>query len=298
MTRDDDCFAGLPEGSRLNLVEAQLGALYEVGSVISRSLNLRETLREVLTLLNDRNRLSYGMVCLVDQETGELLVSALHNEVPLPFEAVRYRPGEGVIGRILERNETWILPRVGDETRFLDRLGVYNRDLPFIGVPIRVGEEGGAVGVFAAQPTSADLLEPRARFLEMVANLSDRHGERSEAGWPPVGVGRGRAAAVAEGPLGPEAAKAVCKRIRHAVKPFAQGSWRGAASRRRARAVLMLRPRSGADRGTEAVAERKAKGRLGRPVSHPEHGDTPGPRAPSRNVSRMRGTAGRPGLAG
>ena len=171
MTHDDDRFAGVPEGSRLNLVEAQLGALYEVGSVLSRSLNLRETLREVLTLLNDRNRLSYGMVCLVDQETGELLVSALHNAVPLPFEAVRYRPGEGVIGRILECNETWILPRVGDETRFLDRLGVYNPDLPFIGVPIRIGEEGGAVGVFAAQPMTADLLESRARFLEMVANL-------------------------------------------------------------------------------------------------------------------------------
>ncbi len=71
MTRDDDRFASLPEASRLNLVEAQLAALYEVGSVLSRSLNLRETLREtlreVLTLLSDRNRLSYGMVCLVDR---------------------------------------------------------------------------------------------------------------------------------------------------------------------------------------------------------------------------------------
>ena len=188
MTCDDDRLAGLPEGSRLNLVEAQLGALYEVGSVLSRSLNLRETLREVLTLLNDRNRLSDGMVCLVDQETGELLVSALHDAVPLPFEAVRYRPGEGVIGRILERNETWILPRVGDETRFLDRLGVYNPDLPFIGVPIRIGEEGGAVGVFAAQPTTADLLESRARFLEMVANLIGQ-----ACVWPTGSIGEQRA---------------------------------------------------------------------------------------------------------
>ncbi|MEA3276984.1 MAG: phosphatase PAP2 family protein, partial [Pseudomonadota bacterium] len=36
-----------------------------------------------------------------------------------------------------------------------------------------------------------------------------------------------------------------------------------------------LWPRSGANRGIKAVAERKAKGGLGRPVSHPEHGDTP-----------------------
>jgi hypothetical protein len=33
--------------------------------------------------------------------------------------------------------------------------------------------------------------------------------------------------------------------------------------------------RSGANRGTRVVAERKAKGGLGSPVSHPEHGDTP-----------------------
>ena len=33
-------------------------------------------------------------------------------------------------------------------------------------------------------------------------------------------------------------------------------------------------PRSGAYRGTNTVAERKAKGGLGCPVSHPEHGDT------------------------
>jgi len=155
---------------RLPLLEAQLGAIYEVSCVLSRSLNLRETLREVLDVLNDRIGLAYGMVCLVESETGELLVSALHGEEAQPFEPVRYGPGEGVIGRILERNETWILPRVGDEPRFLDRLGRYQPDLPFIGVPIRVGEEG-VVGVFAAQPPRDDILGARARLLEMVANL-------------------------------------------------------------------------------------------------------------------------------
>jgi Nif-specific regulatory protein len=151
-------------------LEEQLGALYEVSSVLSRSLNLRETLCEVLKVLNDRSRLHYGMVCLVDGESGELLVSALHDAQALPVESVRYRPGEGVIGRILEHNETWILPRVGDEPRFLGRLNIYDQDLPFIGVPIRIGEEG-AVGVFAAQPSAANGLRQCAHFLEMVANL-------------------------------------------------------------------------------------------------------------------------------
>ncbi|AGA90071.1 Nif-specific regulatory protein [Thioflavicoccus mobilis 8321] len=156
---------------RLDLLKSQLAALFEVSSILSRSLNLRETLCELLKVLHDHGRLRYGMVSLVDTESGDLLVSALHDSASDTFTTVRYRPGEGIIGRILERNEPWILPRVGDEPRFLDRLSLYDPNLPFIGVPIRVGEEG-AVGVFAAQPQSADgLLDERARFLEMIANL-------------------------------------------------------------------------------------------------------------------------------
>ena len=171
MTREHDD-PGLPdEARRLDLLEAQLGALFEVSSVLSRSLNLRQTLREVLRVLHDRGRLCNGLVSLLDADSGELLISALHNDEAAPFEAVSYRRGEGIIGGILERNAPWILPRVDEEPRFLDRLNLYRPDLPFIGVPIRIGE-GSPVGVFAAQPPESDaLLGVRARFLEMVANL-------------------------------------------------------------------------------------------------------------------------------
>ncbi len=157
--------------SRLALLESQLAALFEVSSVLSRSLDLRETLCEVLRVLHDHGCLCHGMVTLVDEESGDLLVSALQDDETDALETVRYRPGEGVVGRILERNEPWILPRVGDEPRFLDRLSLYDPGLPFIGVPIRLGDEG-AVGVLAAQPPQAgDLVGEGARFLEMVANL-------------------------------------------------------------------------------------------------------------------------------
>lgn len=156
---------------RLTLLESQLAALFEVSSVLSRSLNLRQTLREVLGVLHDRGRLSHGLVCLLDEERNELLISAIHGKDAEPFEKIRYPSGEGVIGRILATNEPWILPRIADEPRFLDRLNLYDAQLPFIGVPIRVGEEG-AIGVFAAQPPAGEsLLADRSRFLEMVANL-------------------------------------------------------------------------------------------------------------------------------
>jgi Nif-specific regulatory protein len=159
------------DAARLRLLEEQLAALFEVSSVLSRSLELRETLRQVLRTLHERGRLCRGMVSLLDADSGDLLVAALHDNDAAPFEKIRYRPGEGVIGQVLETNQRWILPRVGDEPRFLDRLGLFDPGLPFIGVPIRVGDDDVA-GVFALQPPVADALMPqRARFAEMVANL-------------------------------------------------------------------------------------------------------------------------------
>ncbi|WP_295884890.1 nif-specific transcriptional activator NifA [uncultured Thiohalocapsa sp.] len=163
--------SGNGEAVRLKLLEEQLAALFDVSCVLSRSLELRETLRHVLRTLHERGRLSRGMASLLDADSGDLLVAALHDEDAAPFEKIRYRPGEGVIGQVLESNRRWILPRVGDEPRFLDRLGLFDADLPFIGVPIRIGEDD-VVGVFAVQPPVADELMPqRARLAEMIANL-------------------------------------------------------------------------------------------------------------------------------
>jgi len=157
--------------SRVDVLEAQLAALFDVSRILSRSLQLRETLRALLRALHERGRLCLGMVSLLDEESGDLLVSALHDDDAAPFEKVRYQRGEGVIGHILETNQEWVLERIGDEPRFLDKLGMFNRNLPFIGVPIRIGD-GAAVGVFALQPSVRDAnLEQRARFAEMVANL-------------------------------------------------------------------------------------------------------------------------------
>ena len=168
---DPACHHRHGEQNLTDLLEAQLAALFEVSRVLSRSLQLRETLRAVLRTLYERGRLCLGMVSLLDEETGDLLVSALHDDDAAPFEKVRYRRGEGLIGQILETNRCWVLERVGDEPRFLDKLRLFDAELPFIGVPIRIGDEP-ASGVLAIQPpVRDDLLDQRVRFVEMVANL-------------------------------------------------------------------------------------------------------------------------------
>jgi Nif-specific regulatory protein len=157
---------------RSRLIESELEALYRVSHVLSRSLNLKKTLQSVLEVLHEHSGMQRGMVTLLDPETGELLVSAAYGSAPGRAEQVRYRPGEGVVGAILAKGEAVVVERIENEARFLDRLGLYDAKLPFIGVPIRVGD-GDPVGVVAAQPRTGDgaLLSERAKFMEMVANL-------------------------------------------------------------------------------------------------------------------------------
>lgn len=156
---------------RQSFLEIELATLYRVSEVLSCSLDLRETTLGVLRVLHEQGSLSNGLLGLVDEETGDLLVSALGAGSDRPVEAVRYQPEEGIVGSILATAEPVILKRVGDEPRFLDRLGMYEPELPFIGVPINIGDNETA-GVFAGQPaTTTDLLSEQVRFLEMIANL-------------------------------------------------------------------------------------------------------------------------------
>ena len=62
------------------VLESELESLYQVSQVLSRSLDFRETLTEVLSQLSDTAKLRHGMICLLDDSSGELLVTALHEK--------------------------------------------------------------------------------------------------------------------------------------------------------------------------------------------------------------------------
>lgn len=126
--------------------------LFNVSQILAHSLDLRRTLCGVLEELETRAALARGIVTLLNPETGELILEAMIGQGGTTFEPVdvRYRSGEGIIGQIVETGETIIVNRIADEPRFIGRLGIYDSNLPFIAVPIRLGPR--IVGVLAAQP--------------------------------------------------------------------------------------------------------------------------------------------------
>nr|WP_321457609.1 nif-specific transcriptional activator NifA [uncultured Cohaesibacter sp.] len=149
----------------------ELETLYKVSQLLGRSLDLHETAREVLRLLHEEGRLHYGMICLLDKASGLLKIIDIHQDEATFTQNVSYLPGEGIVGSILSERKLIVVPRIDEEPRFLDRLGVYDPSRPFIGAPIFLGSNEPA-GVFAAQPNYADkFLEDNAKLMQMIASL-------------------------------------------------------------------------------------------------------------------------------
>ncbi len=156
---------------RSKLIENQLEILFLVSQILSRSFQLNETLKEVLSLLHELGGYHYCFITLDTENSGESQLYITHKDIPTPETNISYKLGEGVIGQIHKNGEAILLPRVRDEGKFLDRLKVFDPELPFIGAPIQ-GREGKPIGALAAQPPQERaMLGERTRFLEMVANL-------------------------------------------------------------------------------------------------------------------------------
>jgi Nif-specific regulatory protein len=156
---------------RTQLIEAELDTLYLISQLLNSSHDLHDKLHAILEILHKRSGMRSGMITIKEIEHDSLLVSAVYMDANNPLlSPIRYHPGEGLMGAILDAGRTIVVDKVADEPRFLGRLGLYDPNLPFIGSPIYV-DQGDTIGVLAAQPDSALFLGERARFLEMLANL-------------------------------------------------------------------------------------------------------------------------------
>ncbi len=158
-----------------SLLESQFVILARVGQLLARALDAPQTLREVLRTLEISGHLSRGLIAVARPESGDLRVHAVHGLDHDDFQAVCYRVGEGLLGRIVETGRPCAIAQVGEDPCFLNRLGLYERELPFIAVPIRLG--GALQGVLAVQPDAPDdgLLDDRVRFVELLADLIAQH---------------------------------------------------------------------------------------------------------------------------
>ncbi|MDR2484191.1 MAG: sigma 54-interacting transcriptional regulator [Treponema sp.] len=132
---------------------AELELLFDIVRTFDKYVELRTALGPLLSLLEIRAGLTWGMVTLLDRSTGLLKIEEAYGLTTEEKERGIYRLGEGLVGRVFESGQAIIVPDLAKETRFLNR--AKNRTkadmagLTYYCVPIRSG--GNIIGTLGAE---------------------------------------------------------------------------------------------------------------------------------------------------
>jgi len=151
-----------------------LSALLEVSKVLNSSFDLDKNLFRTMHVLGEFLEMERGSVFLLDQNTKELRIVAAHGLTKDQIEKGKYKIGEGIVGRVLERGSPMIIPDVGEEPLFLNKTGsrMSRSGISFLCVPIKF--KGESIGVLSADKLFRDkaiLIDDDVRVLEIVASI-------------------------------------------------------------------------------------------------------------------------------
>lgn len=166
----------MPDVRRKSSSNLELLTIYEISKILGSSLDLKQTLREVIRLLSYQLQMHRGRIYLLGDDNLLRLMAA--NGLPEEaFDGAAIGEGEGVVGRIFKTGVPAVIPNLADEPLFLNRFGgrgdLQEQVASLVGVPIKAG--GAAIGVMTVDRISDDgpsgNFGADVRFLTMVANL-------------------------------------------------------------------------------------------------------------------------------
>ncbi len=152
---------------------AELEALLLVAQTLVSSFDVDRNLRRAMRILHEQLGLSRGTVALVDPETREIRIAAAYGLTRQQLARGIYRPGEGVVGRVVASGQTMVVARISEEPMFLNRTASRpdKADISFVSVPIKLrGEVLGSLSADRVFDESVSLDED-VRVLEIIASI-------------------------------------------------------------------------------------------------------------------------------
>ncbi|MDZ7724872.1 MAG: sigma 54-interacting transcriptional regulator [candidate division KSB1 bacterium] len=151
----------------------ELEMLVEINQAISRTFNLKESLRATLKILQRSYQVKSGAIFLSEND-GKTLSMAASVGYRDEYAKVKYVLGEGLTGRIAETGKPIVAPQVSKEPLFLNRLSSWdskkNPELTFIGIPINLDYDTLGVIIVNLPYAANRNYESAKKFLSLVAS--------------------------------------------------------------------------------------------------------------------------------
>src|SRR4030067_1312874 len=133
----------------------ELTAILEVSRVLTTSFDLEKNLSSAMSTLGSLLEMKRRCVFLLDPLSGELRIVAAHGLTKENIEKGKYRIGEGIVGRVLEKKIPMVISNIGKEPLFLNKTGSRpeKEGISFLFVPIAFKKE--PLGVLSVGRISA-----------------------------------------------------------------------------------------------------------------------------------------------
>lgn len=151
-----------------------LSALLEVSKVLSSSFDLEKNLSRTMRVIGESLEMERGSVFLLDQNSKQLKIVAAHGLTKEQIDRGKYKIGEGIVGRVIEKGSPLVIPNVGAEPLFLNKTGsrIRKTGISFLCVPIVF--KGEPIGVLSADRIFKDQaikVDEDIRVLEIIASI-------------------------------------------------------------------------------------------------------------------------------
>ncbi len=148
--------------------------LYEIVKALNSTIDLKKSLYLVLEILSESLDMKRGTITILNPLRDEIRIEAAHGLTRNAMQRGRYKLGEGITGRVIEKGKPIVVPKISEEPQFLDRTAARRKaeeEFSFICVPIQKGTQ--VVGTLSADfpytPTSD--LKASERRLSVIATM-------------------------------------------------------------------------------------------------------------------------------
>ena len=153
----------------------ELSALYEISQELDRSTDLKQVMVPVLQTLGETLGFERGVVTLFNRQAEQIQIDAAYGLTSEEQLRGRYRPGEGIVGRVIQTGEPMVVKDISRDNNFFNRTrrgsGEMREGIAYICIPIKI--ESRPIGALSAErmPEPEIALEEEVQLLTIIGSM-------------------------------------------------------------------------------------------------------------------------------